>query len=203
MIRAGMPTAVEPGGTSSMTTAFAPILQSSPTVIPPRMQAPQPMSTRSPMVGMSCVPVDRDDAHRRVLADLDVVADRPGVEDDPAVVPDPDPPAQPDRVGQRDPGGALDEQEHHPIEDVRGARISLDRMPIRQLPNRWTATAQNPCSKTVPPWVRRSSRRSARKPIPAGLPLWSPRLSGGGRPGRGPGDALGDLRHRDLGVSKT
>ena len=67
------------------------------------MHAPQPMSTRSPIVGMSQVPVDRGEPERGVLADLDVVADRPGVEDDPAVVPDPDPPPEPDRVRQRDP----------------------------------------------------------------------------------------------------
>src|SRR6266853_3373124 len=54
-IRAGTPTAVAPGGTSSMTTALAPIVQPSPSVIPPRMRAPAPTLTPSPRTGNSCV----------------------------------------------------------------------------------------------------------------------------------------------------
>src|SRR5207248_1642369 len=55
MILAGMPKAIELGGTSTVTSALAPIVQSSPTVRPPRMQAPQPMSTRLPTVGISFI----------------------------------------------------------------------------------------------------------------------------------------------------
>ena len=89
MTRAGMPTAVERGGMSVTTTALAPMRLSWPIVTAPSTQTPQPMSTRSPMIGM--VPAADGDAERGVLADVDVVADRSGVEHHPAVVPDPHP----------------------------------------------------------------------------------------------------------------
>jgi hypothetical protein len=51
MIRAGMPTAVQPAGTSHRTTAFAPIFAPSPIVKPPRILAPAPISTPAPITG--------------------------------------------------------------------------------------------------------------------------------------------------------
>jgi hypothetical protein len=50
---AGTPTQTENGGTSLSTTALAPIWLSCPMVIGPTMTAPQPMSTRSSMIGLS------------------------------------------------------------------------------------------------------------------------------------------------------
>ena len=47
----GTPTTTEPGGTGLTTTALAPIRLSSPMVMGPRILAPDPMITRSPMVG--------------------------------------------------------------------------------------------------------------------------------------------------------
>ena len=48
---AGMPATVAPAGTSSSTTALAPISASSPTTMPPSSLAPAPMSTWPPMRG--------------------------------------------------------------------------------------------------------------------------------------------------------
>src|SRR5947199_9630 len=42
---------------------------------------------------------------------------------------------------------------------------------MRQLPKRWTATAQKPCSKGLPSWVRRSPRRGRNRPTPGGVLL--------------------------------
>src|SRR3954447_4028281 len=61
---------------------------------------------------------------------------------------------------------------------VNGGRSSRGT-PMRQLPKRWTATAQKPCSKRLPSWVRRSSRSRRKKPMSAGFSLRSPRGSGG------------------------
>jgi hypothetical protein len=62
---------------------------------------------------------------------------------------------------------------------VNGARTIFQRKPILQLPKRCTARVQNPCSKQLPSWVRRSSRSWANSPIPGGLRLRSPFSSGG------------------------
>ena len=51
MMRAGMPTAVQPAGTSRTTTALEPILASAPMVIGPRILAPAPTTTPSHRVG--------------------------------------------------------------------------------------------------------------------------------------------------------
>src|SRR5947199_230818 len=67
---------------------------------------------------------------------------------------------------------------------VEGGRNTLGS-PMRQLPKRWTATAQNPCSKRFPSCARRSSPNNEKNPMPAGLALRSPR----GR-ARGSGAAL-------------
>ena len=50
-IRAGMPTAVDPAGTSRTTTALEPTLAPSPTRIGPRILAPAPITTLRPSVG--------------------------------------------------------------------------------------------------------------------------------------------------------
>ena len=52
-IWAGTPTAIEPGGMSAITRAFAPIRLSWPTVTPPATQTLQPISTRSSIVGIA------------------------------------------------------------------------------------------------------------------------------------------------------
>src|SRR5436305_8285496 len=49
--RAGLPTAVQPPGTSVVTTAPAPILAKSPILTSPRIAAPEPMNTPRPMRG--------------------------------------------------------------------------------------------------------------------------------------------------------
>src|SRR5207244_3694491 len=51
LIVAGTPTARPPSGTEVKTTALAPILASSPTSIGPRILAPAPIMTRSPIRG--------------------------------------------------------------------------------------------------------------------------------------------------------
>ena len=60
MIRAGLPTAVAPAGTSLTTTAFEPILAPSPTVNDPNTLAPAPMITPRSKVGCRLVPLDSD-----------------------------------------------------------------------------------------------------------------------------------------------
>ncbi len=52
---AGTPTAVAPAGTSRITTALAPTEQPSPRWMPPRILAPAPTNTQSPMTGNSQV----------------------------------------------------------------------------------------------------------------------------------------------------
>ena len=56
----GTPTTTESGGTGLTTTALAPVRLSWPTVIGPRILAPAPMVTRSPMAGS--ISPDRVDA---------------------------------------------------------------------------------------------------------------------------------------------
>src|SRR5687767_2203562 len=51
LMRAGMPTAIAPAGTSSSTTALAPMRAPSPMVTPPRILAPGPTSTAPPSTG--------------------------------------------------------------------------------------------------------------------------------------------------------
>ena len=49
--RAGLPIAVQPAGTSPVTIVPAPILAKSPTLMSPRMVAPEPMNTPRPTRG--------------------------------------------------------------------------------------------------------------------------------------------------------
>ena len=56
MIRAGLPTAVAPGGTGLVTTAPEPTRAPSPTVKPPRMQALAPTITPRSSVGCRLAP---------------------------------------------------------------------------------------------------------------------------------------------------
>ena len=113
------------------------------------------------------VAVDAGDPQGRVLADLDVVADRPGVEDDPAVVPDPDPPPQPDRVRQRDPARPT-----RPTGTAAGRGssagpgASLGRSPSASCRTGGRRRPRTPARRRVPPWLRRSSRRSAEEADP-------------------------------------
>src|SRR5262249_13719804 len=51
---------------------------------------------------------------------------------------------------------------------------------MRQLPNRWTATAQNPGSRKLAPCVRKSSSRRLTNEMPEGFSFVAPRGRGGG-----------------------
>ena len=57
MMRAGLPTAVAPGGTGLVTTADEPILAPSPTVKPPSTWLLAPTTTPLPSVGCRLVPL--------------------------------------------------------------------------------------------------------------------------------------------------
>ena len=57
MIRAGIPTAVVPGGTGLMTTALEPMRAPSPTVKPPSTLAPALTTTPRPRVGWRLAPL--------------------------------------------------------------------------------------------------------------------------------------------------
>src|SRR5260221_4747519 len=60
---------------------------------------------------------------------------------------------------------------------LKGARNALDLIPMRQLPNRWVATAEKPGSSGLASYVRKSSAKSSRKPMSDGFSLESPRGS--------------------------
>ena len=57
MMRAGMPTAVAPGGTGLSSTAFEPTRAPSPTVKPPSTLAPALTTTPRPSVGWRLAPL--------------------------------------------------------------------------------------------------------------------------------------------------
>jgi hypothetical protein len=76
---AGTPVTMDSGGASLTTTALAPTALSRPMVIGPRILAPAPMVTRSPMGGMAFDPCEGPSTEGDAVVDHHVLADLRGL----------------------------------------------------------------------------------------------------------------------------
>ena len=170
MMRAGLPTAVAPGGTGLTTTALEPTRAPSPTVKPPSTCELAPTITPRPSVGWRLAPfVERRAAERDALVDRAVVADLGRLADhDAHAVVDEDAPADLRARMDLDAGEEarqVRDEAPHPVQAVRPAPVRAgDAARARAGPDNRSA----PPTSNAPPGRARGCRRCLR----AGARTW-------------------------------